>query len=202
MDKNATSEQRAPRRQHAPSEADSAMAQMAQTIDVTRLQFRRLRKDVQEFRSLVRHDATIRVFGDHLQDEDPSRSREIRTALFADVHFLLVSLYEADKTLTKLKVVFPQEADLANLRNKHRPLLKRCIEFKNHIEHFDANNGVEDFGSLFDDTYKFHGKALDLGPELEKSAERFFCDVMSVWVRISDRQRKIRDLISRTHTAG
>jgi hypothetical protein len=185
-----------------PSEADRVMAQVAQTIDVARLQFKRLRGDLKECRSLPRNDASIRVFGDHSQDEDLAKSREIRTALFADVHFLLISLNETDKIVSRLKAIFPQEAELANLRNKYRPMLKRCAEFRNHLEKFDGNNGVEDFGDLAENVYGFHGKSLDLGPELEKNAEHFFCDVMSAWSRISDRQRRIRELICRTRTAG
>jgi hypothetical protein len=189
-------------RRRTRSEADAVMAQMAQTIDVARLQFKRLHSDVQEYQGLAKTGATVRVFGDHPQDEDPSKSRSIRTALFADVHFLLINLHEADKMLTKLKSVFPTEADLANLRNKHRPLLKTCADFRLHIEHFDANNGVEDFGTLTDQIFRFHGKTLDIGPSLEQAAECFFADIMTAWSRISDRQRKIRDLISRARAAS
>ena len=184
------------------NEADALIAQMAQSIDVARLQFKRLRKDISDYSTLPRHDASVRVYGDHLKDEDLSKSRELRTSLFADVHFLLISMNEADKLLAKLKGLFPHEADLANLRNKHRPLLKRCAEFRLHMEHFDKDNGVEDFGSISDTTFKFHGRGLDLSPDFEKGAESFFCDLMSVWTRMSDRQRKIRDLISRAPSAS
>ena len=185
-----------PSRQRQPSEADALMAQLAQSIDVTRLQFKRLRNDLQEYNGLLRHDATVRVFGDHAKDENLSKSREIRTALFADVRFLLISVHEAEKMVSGLKGLFPREADLANLTNKHRSLLKRCTEFRTHLEHFDKNNGVEDFGKLAENMYIFHGKTLDLGPEFERAVESFFCDLMSAWTKMSDRQRKIRHLIS------
>jgi hypothetical protein len=188
--------------QHSPNEADALMAMMAQSIDVTRLQFKRLKKDLTDYNGLPRHDMSVRVFGDHEKDEDLTKSREIRTALFADVRFLLISLHETDKILAKLKTLFPHEADLANLRNRHRPLLKRCTDFRNHMEHFDKNNGAEDFGSLSETRFQFHGKTIDLGPEFEKCAESFFCDLMSIWTRMSDRQRKIRELISRKSLAS
>jgi hypothetical protein len=111
-------------------------------------------------------------------------------------------MHETDKVITKLKALFPQEAELANLRNRHRPLLKRCSEFKAHMEHFDRNNGVEDFGHLTESMFKFHEKTIDLGPDLEKTAESMFCDLMSVWTKMSDRQRKIRNLISRAGAAS
>jgi hypothetical protein len=128
-----------------PSEADALMAELAKSIDISRLQFTRVRKDLADYHSMKKPDATVRIFGDHGNDENFTRSREIRTALYADVYFLMTSMYETDKVITKLKGLFPQEADLANLRNRHRPLLKRCSEFKAHMEHFDRNNGVEDF---------------------------------------------------------
>jgi hypothetical protein len=183
-------------------EADALMAQMAQHIDVTRLQFKRLSGDVADYGKLSRPDPSVRVYGDHLIDEHLGKSRETRTALFADLHFLLIYIHETDKILTKLKTLFPQESDLSNLRNRNRTLLKRCADFRLHMEHFDKNNGVEDFGSLKGTEFKFHGKTFDLGPGFEKDSETFFGELMSVWSRISDRQRKIRDLISRGPHAG
>lgn len=178
------------------------MAEMAKSIDLARLQFKRVRKDLADYNGIQKPDATVRIFGDHGNDENFTRSREIRTALYADVYFLMITMHETDKIVSKLKVLFPQEADLANLRNRHRPLLKRCTEFRTHMEHFDKNNGVEDFGHLNQSTFKFHEKTIDLGPDLEKTAESLFCDLMSAWTKISDRQRKIRSLITRPNVAS
>jgi hypothetical protein len=186
----------------AHGEADALMAQMAQYIDVTRLQFKRLSRDIADFGIVSRPDPSVRVYGDHPIDEHLGKARETRTALYADLHFLLIYIHETDKILTKLKTLFPQESELSNLRNRNRNLLKRCAAFRLHMEHFDKNNGVEDFGSLKGTEFKFHGKTFDLGPGFEKDAEVFFCELMSVWSRISDRQRKIRDLISRGPRAG
>jgi len=202
MPRSATAPSNPPQDRRKPSEADALMAEMAKSIDIARLQFKRVRKDLADYHGLQKTEGTVRIFGDHGKDENFTRSREIRTALYADVYFLMISMHETDKIVTKLKVLFPQEAELANLRNRHRPLLKRCTEFRTHMEHFDRNNGVEDFGQLTENTFKFHEKAIDLGPELENTAESMFCDLMSVWTKMSDRQRKIRSLISRVSTAG
>jgi len=188
------------RRSH--SEADALMAEMAKSIDLARLQFKRVRKDLADYGGIRRPDANVRIFGDHGNDENFTRSREIRTALYADVYFLMISMHETDKVISRLKTLFPQEAELANLRNKHRPLLKRCTDFRAHMEHFDKNNGVEDFGRVNDNTFLFHDRTIDLGPDFEKTAESLFCDLMSVWTKISDRQRKIRSLISRVSVAS
>jgi len=191
-----------PVRRSSSSEADAVISQIAQSIDVARLQFKRLRKDLDDYNALTRHGATIRVFGDHPQEETLSKSRESRTAIYADVHFLLMSLHDTDKMLSRLKVLFPREAELANLRNRHRALLRYCEDFRTHMEHFDSSNGVEDCGNLHEYVYNYRGRTLNLGPELEQTAESFFSDLMSVWLKMSARQRKIRDLISRTNNAG
>jgi len=171
------------------------MAQTAQTIDVARLQFKRLRKDLKEYRHLPPGDCSVRIFGTHPHEENLTRTREIRTALFADVYFLMISLQETEKAISRMDNLFPNEADLAKLRNKHRPLLKRCKEFRTHLEHFDGNNGSEDFGHLDKDIFSFHGKSFDLGAQFEDSTEKLFYDLMSAWTLMSDRQRKIRELI-------
>jgi hypothetical protein len=118
-------------------------------------------------------------------------------ALFADVYFLLVSLQETEKALIRMGNLFPNEADLAKLRNKYRPLLRKCKEFRIHLEHFDGSNGSEDFGTLDKDVFSFHGKTFDLGAHFEEGTEKFFFDIMSAWTLMSDRQRKIRELILR-----
>ncbi len=202
MDETAPPQDSFGSKKHSHSEADALMAQMAQSIDVTRLQFKRIHKDLSDCEGLPKHDGSVRVFGEHLRDQDLTLSREIRTALFADVHFLLISLNETDKILTRMKALFPQDSELSNLRNKYRPLLKRCSEFRQHMELFDKDNGVEDFGSLASSTFKFHGRTIELDAEFEKCAESFFCELMSVWTKMSNRQRKIRDLISRAPSAG
>jgi len=180
-----------------PSEADSLMAQTAQTIDVARLQFKRLRKDLKDSRNLPPGDSPVRFFSGQPHEENLTRVREVRTALFADVYFLLVSLQETEKALSRMNNLFPNEADLAKLRNKYRPLLKRCKEFRVHLEHFDGNNGSEDFGILQKDVFSFHGKSIELGSQFEDSTEKLFYDLMSAWTLMSDRQRKIRELIMR-----
>lgn len=185
------------------NEADALMAQTAQIIDVARLQFKRLRRDLRDYRHMPPKGASVRIFGTHPHEENLTRTREIRTALWADVYFLMISMQEAEKAIARMGNLFPFEADLTKLRNKHRPLLKMCKEFRTHLERFDGNNGSEDFGQLEKCVFSFHGKSIDLGPHFEDSTEKLFFDLMSAWTLMSDRQRKIRELILRfTPPAG
>src|SRR5512136_1657873 len=154
------------------SEADALMAQTAQTIDVARLQFKRLRRDLRDYSHMPPRDASVRIFGTHPHEENLTRTREIRTALFADVYFLMISLQETEKAISRMGSVFPNEADLVKLRNKHRPLLKMCKEFRAHLERFDGSNGSEDFGQLDKQVFTFHGKSFDLGAQFEDSTEK------------------------------
>ena len=176
------------------------MAMMNKSIDVTRLQFKRVRKDLDEFHQLAGSEASVRVFDGKLGNENMSQSSEIRTALFADVHFLLISIHETEQLFARLKKIYPLEADLSNLHNRHRPMMRRCTEFRTHMEHVDGKE-TEDLGRLRETVFSLRGKAIDLGPAFERDAEALFADLVNAWARISERQRRIRELIVRSQPA-
>jgi hypothetical protein len=190
-----------PRKRISPNEAEALVAMMNKSIDVARLQFKRLRKDLDDYHQLAGSEASVRVFDGNIGNENMSRSRETRTALFADVHFLLISLHETEQLFSRLKKLLPHETELANLHNRHRPMMRRCSEFRVHMEHVDGKE-TEDLGKLAETVFTLRGKGIDLGPALEKGTEALFSDLVSAWARISERQRKIRELIVRSHPAG
>lgn len=177
------------------------MAMMNKSIDIARLQFKRLRNDLDEYHRLAGSEASVRVFDGGVEGEKMSQSREIRIALFADVHFLLMSMHETEQLLGKLKKLFPHETELSNLRNRHRPMMRRCSEFRTHMEHVDGKE-TEDMGKLAENLYTLRGKGIDLGPGFEKDVEALFSELVSIWARISERQRRIRELIVRRQPAG
>jgi len=189
-----------PRRRTGTSEAEALMTMMNKSIDVTRLQFKRVRKDLDEFHQHAGSEASVRVFDGNVGNENMSQSREIRTALFADIHFLLISMHETEQLFTRLKKIFPLESDLSNLHNRYRPMMRRCSEFRAHMEHVDGKE-TEDLGKLTETVFTLRGKAMDLGPAFERDAEALFSDLVSAWARISERQRRIRELIVRGHPA-
>jgi len=197
MEQQSASKESRHKHRPIPSEADALMAQTAQIIDVARLQFKRLRRDLRDYKHMPPKGASVRIFGTHPHEENLSRTREIRTALWADVYFLMISMQETEKAISRMGNLFPNEADLVKLRNKHRPLLKMCKEFRIHLERFDGNNGSEDFGGLDKQVFTFHGKSIDLGAQFEDGTEKLFYDLMSAWTLMSERQRKIRELILR-----
>ena len=177
------------------------MAMMNKSIDVTRLQFKRLRMDLNDYHHLAGFEASVRIFDGGVENEKMSQSKEIRTALFADVHFLLISMHETEQLLSKLKRLIPFETELSNLHNKHRKMMRRCSEFRVHMEHVDGKE-TEDLGKLAETIFTLRGKDIDLGPDFEKGAEALFSDLLSSWSRICDRQKKIRELIVRRHPAA
>ena len=201
MADDATPKAAAPRKRTNSREAEALMAMMNKSIDVARLQFKRLRKDLDDYHRLAGSEASVRVFEGNVGNENMSQSREIRTALFADVHFLLISLHEMEQLFSRLKKLFPLETDFANLHNRYRPMMRRCTEFRLHMEHVNGKE-TEDHGKLAETMFTLRGKGIDLGPALEKDIEALFCDLVSAWARISERQRRIRELIVRSHPAG
>jgi len=190
-----------PRRRTGSDDAEAIVAMMNKSIDVTRLQFKRVRKDLDEFHQLAGSEASVRVFDGNVGSENMSQSREIRTSLFADVHFLLISMHETEQLFSRLKKLFPHETDLSNLHNRYRPMMRRCSEFRLHMEHVDGKE-TEDLGKLAETLYTLRGKGIDLGPALEKDIEALFSDLVAVWARISERQRRIRELIVRGQPAA
>ncbi len=186
----------APRRRGSNNEADAIMSMMTKVIDVSRLQLRRLRKDVERYHHLTSADTGSSSAGAPTEGEFLASSAETRTALHADLHLLFIKLHEADQLISHLNHLMPQEPELARLRNRHRALIRRCDDFRRHLEKVDGDH-LSDTGNLTESTYSFHGKKFDIGPSLEKNVEDLLKDVVSSWTKIRDRQRKIRDLITK-----
>jgi hypothetical protein len=186
-----------PRRRGPNYEADAIMAMMTKSIDVSRLQLRRLRKDVERYHHLTGADSGSSSPGATTEGEFLASSAETRTALYADLHLLFIKLHEADQLLSRLKHLMSQEPELACLRNKHRMLFRRCDEYRRHLEKVDEDH-LSDTGNLNENIYSFHGKKFDIGPDLEKNVEDLLKDVVSSWARIRDHQRSIRYLITKS----
>lgn len=186
----------ASRRRGQNSQADAIMAMMTKTIDVSRLQLRRLKKDIERYHHLMGAHSSSSSAGATTEGEFLASSAETRTALHADLHLLFIKLHEADQLLSRLNHLMSQEPELASLRNRHRALIRRCDEYRRHIEKVDEDH-LSDTGNLSENTYSFHGKKFDVGPDLEKDVEDLLKDVVSSWGKIRDRQRNIRDLITK-----
>lgn len=184
------------RRRGPNTETDAIMSMITKVIDVSRLQLRRLRKDIERYHHLTSADSGSSSPGTPTEGEFLASSAETRTALHADLHLLFIKLHEADQLLSRLNHLMPQEPELARLRNRHRALIRKCDDYRKHLESVDQDH-VSDTGNLSENTYSFHGKKFDIGPSLEKNVEDLLKDVVSSWTRIRDRQRKIRDLITK-----
>jgi hypothetical protein len=174
------------------------MAMMTKAIDISRLQLKRLRKDVERYHHLTGADSGSSSPGATREWDFLASSAETRTALHADLHLLFIKLHETDQLLSRLKHQMSQEPELARLRNRHRAFIRRCDDYRKHLERVDEDH-LSDTGNLTENTYSFHGKKFDIGPDLAKNVEDLIKDVVSSWARIRDRQRKIRDLITKSH---
>jgi hypothetical protein len=186
------------RRRGPNSQADAIMAMMTKTIDVSRLQLRRLKKDIERYHHLMGAHSGSSPTRATTEGEFLASSAETRTALHADLHLLFIELHEADQLLSRLNHLVSQEPELASLRNRHRALIRRCDDYRRHLEKVDEDH-LSDTGNLHENMYSFHGKKFDIGPDLERNVEDLLKDVMSSWARIRDRQKKIRDLITKGH---
>jgi hypothetical protein len=185
------------RRRGPNKEADAIMAMMTKAIDVSRLQLRRLKKDVERYHQLTGADSSSTYLGATSEGEFLASSADARTALHADLHLLFIKLHEADQLLSRLNHLMAQEPELTGVRNKHRAFIMRCDDYRRHLDKVDKDH-FSDAGSLKENTYSFHGRKFDIGPDLEKNVEELLKDVTSSWARIRDRQRKIRDLITKS----
>jgi hypothetical protein len=174
------------------------MAMMTKAIDVSRLQLMRLKKDIERYHHLMGVDSGSSSPGATTEGRFLASSAETRTALHADLHLLFIELHEADQLMSRLNHLVSQEPELARLRNKHRALIRRCDDYRRHLERVDEDH-ISDTGNLNENTYSFHGRKFDIGPDLEKNVEDLLKDVVSSWARIRDRQRKIRYLITKGH---
>jgi len=201
MAESRASQNAPPRKRSRIGDAEVVADLMNKSVDVGRLQLKRIRRDLDEYHQLVASEASVRLFDGKIDSEKMSRSREIGTALFADVHFLLISLHETEQLLFKLKRLFPLEAELSNLHNRHRQIMRHCSEFRAHMEYFEGRE-TEDLGELANTVFTLQGRSIDLGPCFEKDAEVLFSDLVSTLARISERQRKIRGLIRRDQLAS
>ncbi len=178
-------------RSYTNDQLDDLMFKMMQTREVARLQFKRLRSELDEIRNLERAFQSGVARGD--QPARLHEPQELRTALFADVSMLLESIHRSAEVLHRLKKLMPHDPEVASLRNRHRKWLKACEEFRGLLSMFD----MTDYGELQGTVFWINGKALDVGAELEAKAEALFRDIISTWERAAEKKRKIRELISR-----
>lgn len=179
---------------YSKDELDGLMFMMMQNMEVTRLQFRRLKSELDEVGRLERAFAspmrgTTGAGERKILAHEP---QEIRTALFADVSMLLQCLHRTSELLLQIKKLMPQDPEIASLRNRHRPWLRSCEEFKAQLDRFD----MSDYGELQGSVFCMNGKSLDVGADLETKAESLFRDVIDAWERAAEKRRKIRELIS------
>jgi len=170
--------------------AQAAVWLSLDTMDKIRLQFRRIRADVAEWHGLTFHDDSIGTPEWYKNRTDWTGALN---SLYADIHFLLISLRHLDHAFRMLRRHLPQEPELEAVRAKHNQFLRYVGGIRNHLEHIDERleAGVSDFGSVNIEgtTFEFDDDRIEIGPKQEARAEEFFRDLLSACRAIADRQR-------------
>jgi hypothetical protein len=168
------------------AEIDSTAILMKQTMDLVRIQMKR-----------VKNDASL--YNDALAKGRDAEVSESRRFLFADVHYLLISLHNVEQLFSRLKRLAPHETELTDVRNRYRKWLRRCGEFRTSIDLNETKLSarVIDGGRLEGNQFCLNGQRMDISSGLENEIESFFKDLSSAWDKVSDRQKTLRELISK-----
>ena len=158
---------------------------MVQTMDLVRLQLKRIEADARWHR-------------DTIACGNASEVMNAQTSLFADIHYMLITLHNVEQLFSRLEKLTPHESDLMDVRKRHRKWLKTCGEFRTSLDHSDlrVGHGI-DSGRLDGGYYCLNGYRLDIGPSLSEEVEFYFKDVTTAWERVVDRRKRLRELISK-----
>lgn len=165
-------------------EIDSTASLMAQTMDLVRFQMRRIKKDIGQYQETLTREK---------QDEVTDSCR----SLFADVHYMLISLHNVEQLFSRLNKLAPHEVELTNVRNRYRKWLRKCSDFRTSIDVNETRlqSRMIDCGRLEGGQFCLNGLKLDISPLLENEVEAYFRDLATAWATISDRQKRLRELI-------
>lgn len=155
-------------------------------MDLVRLQIRRIRDDSASYNNAV-------------ASGKEKETADARRLLFADIHYLLITLHNVEQLFSRLKRLAPHETELTDLRNKYRQWLKRCAEFRTSIDLNETRLSatVIDGGRLEGGQFLLNGQKLNVSSELEAEVEAFLRDLAAAWAKVSERQRTLRELISK-----
>ena len=148
-------------------------------LDKIRLQFSRIKQDDLRIQEL--HTPEIRET--RWFDEDYQKQRhETQVALFADIHFLLISLTNFAKIFHKLlKPQLPTNKEISAIDTKcYKTTFQEYTNFRNNLEHIYQKVGnVGDLGNLANGKFTFGGETFDIGCKRETEIETIFSEILS-----------------------
>lgn len=185
-----------------PIKARIILSMLEAQVEVARLQFERIHQDStklqEEMRQLAEAERVVgrAERGDSLPDEFETGSDRIgetrspQTALFADIHFLLICLDKIDLFLRRLEEYLPDVQEFHLVRERHRGSLREYNDFRNHLEHIDdrLEKGVTDLGNLGGTTFSFDDKSFEVGEAQRRKMEEIFNDILWTARTVSVRQ--------------
>ena len=174
-------------------------------MEKTRLQFERIRADERALQySLRRMTELEKVSDERWMDDDYQDERykffkashEANVTLFADIHYLLVTLEKLETFFRLLEAKLSAESELKAVRANYDSLLRDSNEFRNFVEHIDKElrRGTSDLGNLAGTLFTFNGRTFDIGPKRQREVESFFSDLVTACEAIAGRQRQAKGL--------
>lgn len=121
------------------------------------------------------------------------KAREATLKLFADIHYLLISLKGIDSLLISLEKLFAGYPEIEYVRNKHRKCLADYDTFRNHLEHISerVKDGYTDLGTVIEDKFTFNNDEFEIGVNREKEVETLCGDIRTALFSIVQKQTRM-----------
>jgi hypothetical protein len=173
------------------SKADIINIFFIRTFDEIKLQFDRIKQDIDDFATLSASMSGTKIanavpyrYGSEPSDLGLQQFHRINTAIFTDVHMLLIALQQLNDLLECIikKKLLPDVIDFEQLQIKYKNWLKTCTDFRNHLEHISERvvRGVSDLGNIINDSFSFDGETISIGPDQERMVEQFANDYFKI----------------------
>jgi hypothetical protein len=124
--------------------------------------------------------------------------------LFADIHYLLISLNNIDKLLIMLEKILTGYPEIAALRKKHKQPFCEYNKFRNNLEHIyqRINDGVTELANLSDDQFTFNNESFSIGEDRRKEVRTIHADIRKALMVVAQKQAEKRREVDRSSVEG
>jgi len=157
------------------------------------IQFERIEKERETLQHLICTEGASKFNADRNMQEQYLESQNL---LFADVHFLFVSLKRLKTCFDRIAKHYLHDAEFKELKNRYSNLLRQINHFRNCIEHIDqeADRGVKNLYQINvgdSCSFVFDGKEINIGFSLREEVTQFHRDLISAIRAINEKRRRI-----------
>lgn len=162
-----------------PGRALLALHLVAEELSIAELQFRRIQADIGALsQSRLSTGSSTEDHWRHM------------TALFADVHFLTVTICRMWKLYHAMATDLRRQPEFRPINRRYRNMFENATDMRDSLEHIDQRlgSGVQNLGSLLDTTFTFDEQSLEVGQTLEREVQHFVEDLVTACEVIATRQ--------------